>query len=229
MLIKNQTGDFLQLEKVEQLNMSVSRINSSSTNNGNFLKNMNYWNALLLSAFFIVGCKPSPAIKDQNVLAPEDRSATGDQAIPGPEKENLLTTNDLPVGSSILPSEACTLEGYWSFFEVFVKSEEVRKIYTSPEIQILRYSDESAITSKQNDYFRIGLVDYQWVYLDPTKDESNYDRLDLKKDLKSTRFRVDYRKAEFDDNDELVKTFGEPGAYVFEFRDGCWNLTQDLR
>jgi hypothetical protein len=229
MLHENQTGVFLQQPKIEQLNMSASSFNFSSTNKCYFKHNTHYLIALFLTVILIVGCKPSPAINDQRVVTTEAQRAAEPKVIAVPDKAGLPTTNDMPVSSSILPAEACTLEGYWSFFEAFVQSQEVRKIYTSPQIQVRRYSDESAATSKQHDYFRIGLVDYQWVYLDDSKDESNYDRLDLEKTLKNKRFRVDYRKAEFDGDDELVKTFGEPGAYVFEFRDGCWNLTQDLR
>ena len=131
-------------------------------------------------------------------------------------------------GADSLAADACTQKGYWSFFESFVKSEVIRNSHTSPMVEVRSYSTQEKIEGKY-DQFKIGLVDYQWVYLNPAKNESNYDSLDLKEKLIGNTFRVDYQKAEYGADDELLKTFGDPGAYLFELKDSCWRLTQEFR
>jgi hypothetical protein len=206
-----------------------------SITNKNFFKRkkMHFFMLLVLATVLFAGCKPSPKSHDQNLTSIEDKQSEVNQVLPVAQQDLPATEKPVPQVQSLLPEEACTLEGYWTFFESFAGSPDVQKAYTSPKIELRNYTDNGNTISKVNkgkyDYFRIGLVDYQWVYLEPGKNESNYDRLQLEKLLKENTFRVDYRKAEFDDDDEIIKTFGEPGAYVFEFRDGCWNLTKDLR
>ena len=146
---------------------------------------------------------------------------------------------------------SCSLEEYRSFFEDFVRgydyqNEEIRNTYTWSDIQIRDYQNPSKflkVIGKQNyDDFRIGLIDYSYIYVDSsTKKLSLREQLNNKlkinvKKIDRRTFRVDYVKAEFgidmeaeDNNGDPIRTYGEPGAYIFEHRNGCWNLTQDLR
>lgn len=136
-----------------------------------------------------------------------------------------------------LPAAACTPEGYWEFFESYVRSERVRAAYTWPQVQVrrLQAQDQNVATLKKENYdgFRIGLDDSRWVYLDATNQAGQSARLDLQEHSNGQTFRVDYTRAVFeeaeDGDEKVVKTYGDPGAYVFEFRNGCWHLTQELR
>jgi hypothetical protein len=81
---------------------------------------------------------------------------------------------------------------------------------------------------------------YRYVYIDPLAKYRGDDEL-LKKRLKldyqrsdAKTFRVNYIRADFisdskDRDENLVRTFGNPEAYIFEHRDGCWHLTQSLQ
>ncbi|PZO41471.1 MAG: hypothetical protein DCF19_09720 [Pseudanabaena frigida] len=142
--------------------------------------------------------------------------------------------------------QSCATEEYKSFFEQFVRGKDnpgndIRYIYTSPYVQVRDYQDPSKlleVMSRKNDEFSIDLRDYKWVQLVPSQvDNSPYTRLkiDIQKVNEKT-FRVDYIKAQYryagtdkDLEETLVKTYGEPNAYIFEHRNGCWNLTQKLQ
>ena len=131
-------------------------------------------------------------------------------------------------GAVSLAVDACTQKGYWSFFESFVKSEAIRKSHTSPKVVVSSYSGNAKVEGKYKQ-FKIGLFDSSWIYVDPATKSSNVQRLDLKDELIGNTFRVTYQKVDFGPDEELVKTIGAPGAYVFELQNGCWRLTQELR
>jgi hypothetical protein len=42
-------------------------------------------------------------------------------------------------------------------------------------------------------------------------------------------FRVDYQKLVYEKPDNKLVPMGNPGTYIFEHRNGCWYLMQDLR
>jgi hypothetical protein len=140
---------------------------------------------------------------------------------------------------------ACGKEDFKSFFEDFVRGKdsqgnEVRYTFTSPYVQVRDYQDPSKLLetmSRRNDEFSISLRDYQWVQLVPADAYTPYTRLkiDISR-VDDKTFRVDYIKAQYqysgndkDQEERLVKTYGEPNAYIFEHRNGCWNLTQKLQ
>ena len=112
--------------------------------------------------------------------------------------------------------------------------------YTADTIEVRDYENPSIlieVLSKKDDEFSISLRDYRWVQLVPSSvDNSPYTRLqiDLIR-LNNNTFRVDYIKAEYaydpqrGEEEYLVRIYGEPGAYIFEHRNGCWNLTQKLQ
>lgn len=133
-----------------------------------------------------------------------------------------------------LPESACKPDGFREFFEAYVDSASVRTAYTWADVRIGKYAaptqDARSVAKAGYHDFRIGAVDYRWVYLDPAiKEPGDYPRLDIDIKPKDTTAQVEYVKAEFDTDDNLVRTVGDRGAYVFELRDKCWYLTQDLR
>ncbi len=146
-------------------------------------------------------------------------SAQGDSNAEKPKSWDEVTS---------FSAEDCTQKGYSSFFEAFVKSDSIKKSHTAPLVKIFSYSKKKEIPGKY-DGFKIGLVDYTWVYADATKDASDLQTLSLKQTAIGNSLRVDFQKAEFGADEEIVKTFGQPGAYVFEIQNGCWQLTQEYR
>ena len=82
---------------------------------------------------------------------------------------------------------------------------------------------------EQADPFRIALVDYQWVYDEPDKDAGVLSRISMERKFGADTMRIDFVKAEFSPDDEVVRTLGAHEAYVFRFREGCWQLAQQLR
>jgi hypothetical protein len=142
---------------------------------------------------------------------------------------------------------ACDGKDFASLFGHFAQTKAVRLAYTAPEVQIrsIDHPDRILQTVPGRDYrdFKIAMVDYSYV------DADSADRFfahksetleDLKVDMTETAdgaYRVAYVKVEYgppsgDDGDEqgaIIRTYGHPGAYLFEPRGGCWQLTQDLR
>jgi hypothetical protein len=115
-----------------------------------------------------------------------------------------------------LPADACTTEGYWSFFEAFVRSQHVRESHTA------------ASAREGINPFHIALVDDRWYYVEAGKEPGDQP-LDLKEARNGDGFRVDYVRAKFGPEDEVVATYGKPGAYVFQFANGCWQLVKTIQ
>ncbi|WP_434686592.1 hypothetical protein [Pseudanabaena minima] len=138
----------------------------------------------------------------------------------------------------------CSTNEFKSFFEQFVHDSAGREQYISSEVQIRDYQDPSLLVMTIGDKnymdFRIGAIGNRYVYLDPSAKFRGNDEL-LKKRLKldfqkidAKTFRVNYIRADFindrkDRDGNLVRTYGNPEAYIFEHRDGCWYLSQSLR
>lgn len=164
----------------------------------------------------------------------------------------IITSNLLPpANAQVQPKTAsslpqyCSPDEYRAFFENFVRGQdyqgnETRLTYTADIIEVRDYENPSYLIgtlNKKDDEFSINLRDYRWVQLVPSAvDNSPYTRLQI--DLiriNNNTFRVNYIKAHYayDPNKEgeeyLDYTYGEPGAYIFEHRNGCWNLTQKLQ
>lgn len=131
-----------------------------------------------------------------------------------------------------LPADACVKseDGFASFFEQFVYEAPVRAAYSAPTVEVRDIKDPAKLlSSQQPDPFRIALVDNQWSYVEPGKDPSQFARIKSDRTLSGDRMRVDFVKAEFSPDEEVTKTLGKPEAYVFEFKQGCWQLIQQLR
>jgi len=158
------------------------------------------------------------------------------------DKQNVETEKQ---SNANLPV-SCAKDEYKSFFEQFVRGKdnqgnEIRYTYTAAYIQVRDYQDPSKLLetmSRKNDEFSINLRGYRWVQLVPSQvDNSAYTRLklDIKK-VDDKTFRVDYIKAQYqysgvgtNQEETILRTYGEPNAYIFEHRNGCWNLTQKLQ
>ena len=122
-----------------------------------------------------------------------------------------------PPSRVALPPEACAREGAWAFFEQFVRRQDVRDVYSRIDLR--------AGARSGSDNFRIALVDNRWVYVDPALPDAQFSRVRLNGRRDGDRFVLEYVRARFGQDDEVLATEGATGRYVFEFRDGCWALT----
>lgn len=141
----------------------------------------------------------------------------------------------------------CELDNYTDFFTVFAagkdwQGNETRNTYTAAQIEVRNYHNPDQIVGalrRQDDEFSIALRDYRWVQLVPSSvDNSPYTRLKLDiQRISQDTFRVHYIKAQYQytgnttgtESEELVQTYGNPAAYIFQHRNGCWMLTQKLQ
>jgi hypothetical protein len=145
-----------------------------------------------------------------------------------------------------LPSY-CAPDEYKTFFKQFVQGKDrqgndMRTLYTADRIDVRDYNRPGQLLQtlrRQDDEFSINLRDYRWVQLVPSRlDNSPYTRLKLDiQRIHQNTFRVDYIKAQYKytgnitgtESEELVQTYGNPNAYIFQHRNGCWRLTQKLQ
>lgn len=127
---------------------------------------------------------PAPALP----IAPEEDEASHDHYEPS------------------LAADACTPEGYWSFFETFVYSPRVRAQHTLA----------SAPPAARD--FRIALVDNQWMLKDTPS--GTYRPIEIIQQREGNAFTVTYRA--LDSADATM----EPVTYRFVLTDGCWQLAE---
>ncbi len=154
------------------------------------------------------------------------------------EQQNSDSGNQSNANLSI----ACGKDEYRSFFEQFVRGKddqgnEIRYTLTAPYVQVRDYQDPSKLLEmmrRKNDEFSIDIKGSNWVQLVPSQaDNTSYTRLkvDIQR-VDDKTFRVDYVKAKYigeDEKEQIVRPYGETNAYIFEHRNGCWNLTQKLQ
>lgn len=105
-----------------------------------------------------------------------------------------------------LAADACTLDGYWEFFETFVYSSQVRA----------RHTLASARPAARD--FRIALVDNQWMLKD--RSSGTYRPIEIVQQREGDTFAVTWRR--LDSADAAIK----PLTYRFVFADGCWQLAE---
>ncbi|QWP75123.1 hypothetical protein J5226_15965 [Lysobacter sp. K5869] len=184
--------------------------------------------ALALAVALAACSKPPAAAPEAAQPAPAAQPAAAAGATPAPAAEPAAARPALPEGAC-----AKTEDGFDSFLEAYIGQPDKRAAYTAPDIEVRELKDPAKLVAKQSAQqagpFRIALVDSQWSYFDPAKPDGEMARIDLNRNLDGDRVRVDYVKAEFSPDEEVVKTLGAPEAYVFEFKQGCWQLTQQLR
>ncbi len=185
-----------------------------------------------------------------NVSTPSS-VATQSSSTPIPKSATVPRSNEPTSEAQIakrpnLPA-FCDRSEYETFFEKFVfgKDEhgnDLRAMYTADRIEVRDYDNPAQVLEvlrRQDDEFSINLVDTRWVQLVPSSvDNSPYTRLKLDIDRTSAdTFRVNYIKAQYrytgditgTESEEIVKTYGNPGAYIFQHQNGCWRLTQKLQ
>lgn len=166
--------------------------------------------------------------------APAQAAAVSQSAAPA---EASKPQPAVATGKIELTEGACnkTEDDFWSFFQDYVNREDVRARYTAPTIEIRSYADPKKVLGSEavqgNGAFKIGLVDNMWSYIEPSRadDDTPYDRVELDLRNQGDFMRMNFSKAEYAPNDDLIKKFGAPGAYVFQHKDNCWQLVQELR
>jgi hypothetical protein len=191
----------------------------------------------------------APATKaDISAIAPDNNRT---EATPPVISSEPLPIADARVqrdrASSPRRPESCAPDNYGQFFWQFVKDNDMsnnpmRMPYSAASITVRNYENPDQVLEvvKKQSYqgFKIDSVDYTLVYDDPTITDPNA-KARLKREVKrldDNTFRVDYVRAEFetdgeaeDNNGKLIRTYGAPGAYIFEHQNGCWTLTQEYR
>lgn len=126
-------------------------------------------------------------------------------------------------------------KSFSAFLNEYVNKRDIREQFMAHEIEIRSFSDPTKKieieTSAQNRPFKIGLVNHMWSYMEAEKDKSSepYAFIKIDKKLHGESMRVDFVKAEFTPDHDLIRTYGPMGAYIFEHKQGCWQLTQELR
>jgi hypothetical protein len=188
---------------------------------------------------------PKPAV---SAIAPENQRTAATPPV--------ISSEPLPIADARVQSdraqspkrpESCARENYGQFFWQFVKDNDMRNNpmrmpYSAASITVRDYQNPDQVlevVEKQNyQGFKIDSVDYTLVYDDPTITDPKA-KARLKREVKrldDNTFRVDYVRAEFetdseaeDNNGKLIRTYGAPGAYIFEHQNGCWTLTQEYR
>lgn len=146
---------------------------------------------------------------------------------------------------------ACQSKEFSTFFEHFVQNPAVRAAYTAPQVEIRKLSDPKQVvsTAPAADYKTLPLSFWDYSYADTASADKfeagqsetiEFLQLDFQ-DLPGDGRKVSFVKAEYLDAQgqsvgnpegieyERVRTYGDPRAFVFAWRDGCWRLTQDLR
>jgi len=183
---------------------------------------------VLLLLFLLAGCQratspsadanPGPVDVSPIAAMQEAREAT---RVPATREQNL-------------PAEACVKseEGFSEFLGLFVQDRRVRESHSAPMIGVgdIKRPDETAdvVALQQIEPFRIALVDGRWVYEEPGKPSGELARVDISRTLDGEAMRVEFVRAEFSAEDDVLRTIGDPEVYEFAFRKGCWQLMKYL-
>jgi hypothetical protein len=148
------------------------------------------------------------------------------------------TVSDAEMLSSAVA--AYKADNFDGFFELFTQNDAVRKAHLAPQIEVraLQQPGKLVRSISGRDYrdYRIAMEDYQYVDAAAPAGRDSHRQIQIKPRLLDGKtWQVGYIKVEYDGKGEgddpgaLVRTIGKPGAYVFEFNNGCWQLTRDLR
>lgn len=140
---------------------------------------------------------------------------------------------------------ACESKDFDGFFEVFVRSPEVRLEKTAKFVERRSTKNPSLIVGKSDGAqyqhsFSISLSDYYYAdTVSMNKWKSGvvdwYEDVWVEiSEVSDDTYRVDYSKAVLHDDGggdskTFIRSYGPKRAYVFEVQGDCWKLTQDLR
>lgn len=155
---------------------------------------------LLPMLVLLAGCSEGLA----PMVAQREPSSAAAQA-PSRDASGKGATNSN--AAATLPGDACTRAGYWSFFETFVQTPEIRRAYTIEGAQGML------------DAFDVAQVDSRWV-----RASDHEVSLDIREQRTGDRLVIEATPVELDADDEIVRPLGSTRRYVFEFKDGCWRF-----
>lgn len=176
---------------------------------------------------FITGCS-APSHADKPAAA---------EAVPRQQTsqtKNSSKKQETPAVQS-MDADACgnSDQDFDNFFNSYIYRPELRSQYTSPNIEIRQFSDKNkkigVENKEQNKPFKIGLIDYRWSYVTPNEKAEKFDRIEIKIHRVDETMQVDFIRGHYTNDDTLTETYGAKGAYVFERKNNCWQLTQELR
>jgi hypothetical protein len=181
--------------------------------------------AAALLALLLQGCKPPQPTAAADAPAP---TSTASAATAAPEPATPVAP---AAPRPALPPEACTRteDGFAAFLEAIVADPALRAAYSAPQVAERDLRDPSKPVDRPTEPFRLVLIDSRWSYDEPDKDAGELARVKLEFKPDGERMRVDFVKAEFSADEEVTRTLGAPEAYVFEYTQQCWQLTQHLR
>lgn len=126
-------------------------------------------------------------------------------------------------------------KSFSAFLNEYVNKRDLREHFMAHKIEIRSFSDPTKKigieTASQNQPFKIGLADHMWSYIEAGKEKSPepYALIQIEKKFYGESVRINFVKAEFTPEHDLIRTYGPMGAYIFEHKQGCWQLTQELR
>ncbi len=177
-----------------------------------------------LLALLLQGCQmPEPAAAADPAAPTSAAPAT---ATPAP------TTPAAPAAQRpALPQSACerTEEGFSAFLEAIVADPALRAAYSAPHVAERDLRDPSKPVERPSAPFRLVLIDSRWSYDEPDKQPEQLSRVKLELKPDGERMRAEFIRAEFSPDEDVIKTVGAPEAYVFDYTQQCWQLTQHLR
>lgn len=163
--------------------------------------------SIVVMAVLLVACAQRPAA-DAKVEMPEQGAQARRAEVSGPARRVEAVAGDA-VGSAspAMPGDACTPDGYWSFFEAFVRVPVLRAAH----------SDDAGRVALRS--FDIAQQDSRWVRAsNPTV------ALDIKEHRDAGGFEVAATPVELDADDNVIRTLGPVSRYRFEFKDTCWRF-----
>jgi len=130
-----------------------------------------------------------------------------------------------------LPPGACARseDGFVTFLEAFAADPTLRPAYSAPQVAERDLRNPSKSVNRASEPFRLVLIDSRWSYDEPEKDAGALARVKLDIKPVAEGMRADIVKARFSADDDVIKPFGAPEAYVFEYVQQCWQLTRHLR
>jgi len=154
------------------------------------------------------------------------------------------TTED--IAQSMGEAESgCTQKEFNQFLDAFIASPAVRARYTAPQVEQRGFRQPSKATGSSlpaSAYQSLNVSHVDWQFADSASvarwradPNQPYTALDVKfEDLPDGSFKFTYQPAILRDDEEgdgwtVERHIGKPAAYLFSWRSGCWQLTQDYR
>lgn len=161
----------------------------------------------LVIVILLAACADRPAL---DTGGPTPAVATSPPQTPSadsPRDREAARPDGAAPAAETMPADGCTLEGYWSFFETFVREPQLRTAF----------SDERGRASLAS--FDVAQHDSRWV-----RASDAAVALDIKETRQASTFEVEATPVQLDAEDDIIRALGETERYRFEFKDGCWRF-----